>query len=580
MIFQINSSNYDIKYDIDDIEYNYEDENNLVLLDLNLSKDKSIKIKERVIEWLKFPTNQNAEDIFKGGYFILHYNKTSKALTIYRDPSGIKTGYYHLNSNGLTISTKVHYLAKKVGVKSFNNKSISMLLSLDFCFDGYTIYNDIHEFKMGMEICFVNLIIQSEKKSIIELAKKDNTLGFKENVVRLRDEINTVHANLASANNVVYLSGGIDSCVMLSALHDVVDTKDIRSVSFKVKGTDQDETVYAQSIAKHLNVPCEIKEIDPFKPVSLDYFENTILKMNNPYIGCWIFTPEGELNETFFAGQDTRLHTPDVHNIDAFVFDLYINKRKLPLSNLSENIFSTVHKKLNLERSSSKPLKHLDRLSAVGNPEKYLLKYIFKFKEQLKGTSLEDNAKELKEFFNLSGNITNKRHLYNEIVRIKWGEQYTDDIRYMQDMARISSTYIAMPFYDKQLSEFSSSIPFEYASMFEQGKDTFTNSNVRVNKIILREAYKDKLNPDVLYRKKAVSITNFLLFEGSIGKNVYKIIKNDLNSNHSFIKHYGLEKLVLPFQSKKNGWEIEDQNYLMKIYYISTLCVYFKNILI
>src|SRR5690606_35400260 len=119
----------------------------------------------------------------------------------------------------------------------------------------------------------------------------------------------------------------------------------------------------------------------------------------------------------------------------------------------------------------------------------------------------------------------NKRHLYNEIVRIIWGEQYTDDIRYMQDMARISSTYIAMPFYDKQLSEFSSSIPFEYASMFEQGKDTFTHSNVRVNKIILREAYKDKLNPDVLYRKKAVQLLIFYYLKVVLVKMFIKLLR-------------------------------------------------------
>lgn len=577
MIFQINSFNDDINYDIDDIDYIYEGKNNLVLLDLNLSKDKSINVQTKVEEWLKFPTNKNAEDIFKGGYFILYLKKTSKTLTVYRDASGIKTGYYYLNNKSLHISTKVHSLAKKIGVSSFNNKAVSMLLALDFCFDGYTIYNDIHEIKIGMEVCFVNLIIQSEKKSSIELTKRDNTLGFKANVVRLRDEINTVHANLASTNNVVYLSGGLDSCVMLAALDDVADTKNIRSISFKVKGTSQDETVYAKSIAKHLNVSCEIKEIDPFKPISLGLFEDTILKMNNPYIGYWVFAPEGGLNETFFAGQDTRLHTPDVNNIDSYVFDLYINKKKFPLSNLSENILSKVHKKLKLEKSSLKPLKHLDRLSAIGNPEKYVLKHIFKFKEQLKGTNLEDDAKGLKEFFKLNGNITNKRQLYNEIVRIKWGQQYTDDIRYMQDLARISSTYIAMPFYDKHLSEFSSSIPFEYASMFEQGKDTFTNSNVKVNKIILRQAYKDKLNPEVLYRKKAVSVTNFLLFEGSVGENVRKIIDYDVSSNNSFVNHYGLKEFVLPFQSKKNGWQIEDQNYLMKVYYISTLCVYFKN---
>lgn len=578
MNFYFNSLSKDIKFDCKSTEYLFENEDYILLLDLNKSKEKTSNVALNVSKWLEFPTSIKAEELFKGGYFIVYHEKKSSITKIFRDASGIKTGYYFLKNDTLLISNQLHALAKTAGVNNFNDKAIAMLLALDFCFDGYTIYEEVNEFKMGSEISFKNSLIIDETSYNIQLSTKDNTLSFNENSLKLREEINRVHKNLAGSNNVVYLSGGIDSCVMLASLDDVVDKKDIQCVSYKVKGTNQDETVYAKSIAKHLNVHCDIKEINPARDLSLQLFEDTVLKMNNPYLGYWIFAPDGDLETTFFAGQDTRLHTPDVHALDGYVFDMFIKNKTLPAGKTIASLGSNIHQKLNLGSSNVKALKHLDRLSAIGVPKDYFLKYIFKFKDKLKETKLEANVSDLNSLFQLTNNITNKRHLYNEIVKIKWAEQYTDDIRYMQDLASLSSTYIAMPFYDKQLSEFSSSIPFDYASMFKYGKDAYSNTNVKVNKIILREAFKDKLNEEVLYRKKAVSVTNFLLFEGSVGKNISTIIKQDLSSNESFIKSYRIEKIVEKFCNHSKGWNIADQNYLMKIYYIGTLCLYFKNL--
>lgn len=578
MNFQINFSNQDFNFELNQVDYLYDDKENIVLLDINISKDKKEAVNNKIINWLQSPTTKEAESLFRGGYFILHYKKQNGTITIYRDASGIKTGYYNLTKETLSVSTQLHALAKKTDITSFNDQAIAMLLAVDFCFDGYTIYKGINEFLMGAEVFFKDGLIQSEKKSSVQLAKYNNNLGFNANVTTLREEVISVHKSLVSANNVVYLSGGIDSCVMLSALHDITDKKDIKCISYKVKGTTKDETVYAKSIANYLDVNLDIREIDPFQKTDLDFFEETILKLNNPYIGYWIFSTEGDLNTTFFAGQDTRLHTPDINNIDSFVFDLYLKGISLPLNNITERLVGYIYKNLNLKSSNIKALRHLERVAKIGYPKDYIEKYILEFKQKMEGSRVEEEIKSLKTFYELPKTIKSKRHLYNEIIKIKWKEQYTDDIKYMQDIARVSSTYMAMPFYDKQFSEFCSSIPFEYVSKFENGTDTFSNSKVRVNKVVLREAFKDKLNKEVLYRKKAVSETNFLLFEGNLGENIYKTIEKDLNSKESFIKQYKLESFISPYYDKEQKWTINDQNYLMKIYYIGTLCVYFRNI--
>ncbi len=567
------------KFNAESYEYSYEDDKCILILDINQSKLKASSVENNIRVWLNHRSNHKAETLFRGGYFMVYYHKINKTIEVYRDASGIKSGYYSINKKGLFIDTHVHSLAKTVGVSDFDEKAIAMLLALDFCFDGYTIYKDIKEFKIGIQAVFNSNLECNEVITPVQLATKENTLSFNENANRLREETNSAHSSIATTNNIVYLSGGIDSCVMLAALDDIVDKKDIKTISYKVKGTTQDETIYAKSIADYLGVSFEVKEIDPKRNITVDFFQEAIIKMNNPYIGYWIFAPEGDLTTTFFAGQDTRLHTPDVHPIDSFVFGLYLKNKKLPFNKITEKLALMVHNKLNLEKSAFKGLKHLDRLSSVGNPENYILKYVFKFKPPHESPFLISKLDELKAFFELPNAMNSKRQLYNEIVRIKWAEQYTDDIRYMQDIARVSSRYMAMPFYDKQLSEFSSSIPFDYASKFEYGNDAYSNSKVKVNKLILRAAYKDKLNREVLYRKKAVSVTNFLLFEGALGHNVYQIIREDYNAKESFIKEYKLERFVEKYYNKPTGWAIDDQNYLMKIYYIATLCIYFKHIL-
>lgn len=45
--------------------------------------------------------------------------------------------------------------------------------------------------------------------------------------------------------------------------------------------------------------------------------------MNNPVFGNWIFRPHlsNDISVRYFAGQDTRLHTPSVNSVDMKVID-------------------------------------------------------------------------------------------------------------------------------------------------------------------------------------------------------------------------------------------------------------------
>ena len=572
--------NYSIKgefsYHLDHTDYYYEDDRFLFIGDFVLPKSKHLEVDKRVKNALYSDGLANPDTIFLGGFFILKYDKFLNKIDLYRDQSGIKTGYYSYNNGTLSVSSLIHKL--RFSSKGLNTLGVDMLNRFDYLFDGYTIYDEINEVPIGNSLNFDDKLQFSVTKSFkIELATEDNNLLLEENINRLRELTNQVHDQLAGTDNLVYLSGGIDSCVMLGALHDVCKPSEVRSVSFRVKGTDFDETFYAKRMADHLGIDLEIKESDPSKIITLDEFENVILGMNNPYPGYWIFKPEPSTETVCFAGQDTRLHTPDINTFDQWVFSRFMNNGKVPFSNLLIHTIGAFHKLLSLNKSDLKPLRYADRLAAGLDPLCYVNDFILKMKGNPVADHIYENDNIIAREFDIDySRIKNKRQLYNEIVKVKWRQQYTDDIRYLQDMARMNNAIIAMPFYDYKLAQFSSSIPFHWATKYVSGSDKFSEEPVKVNKFVLREAYKDKLPESVLYRKKAVSPTLALFFNGPLGSVVRKVVEQDLKESSSFIKNFGYTTFAHKYLSR-TVWQVRDQEFLNKVYYMAALCVYHKN---
>lgn len=580
LFFELNRVTDEYHFEVDNLNYFVENDKILILCDCVITKDKDV---ESIL------TNTPKEGIydyfvshFAGGFFVLVFDKTNKETRLYRDESGLKTAYYGVNANLFMVGTNVHEVYKRFNSsKGFSKLSIDMLLNLEFLFDGYTIYNGIKELLIGAELIVTKGVENPGiNKRVLSFANKDNNLSLEANVKKLRELTNQTHQKLSSDENVVFLSGGLDSCVMLAALYDTVGKDKIRNISFKVKGTKHDETVYAKSVANHLGTSIEFIEVDPNDEISVDKFERIVLSMNNPYIGYWIFNFSGNPNQKFFAGQDTRLHTPDVNKYDSFVFSTILSGTPIPFGKAIHALGKKIHSSFGWNKKENKALKHFHRVSGILSKEQYIENYIFRLEKARFSNLPNDSYEEIKKLIAVDfTNVDSKRQMYNEIVKIKWKEQYTDDIRYIQDMSNLNNTYTCLPFYDMELSKFSSSIPFKYASYFIKGTDRFSSEEVNVNKYVLREAYKDVLNEEVLYRKKAVSMTNFLLFQGGLGKVIKKVIEIDVASKDSFTKANGLFDFVQPILEKES-WKLEDQTYLLTVYYIACLCVYNKHVVV
>ncbi len=565
-------------------EYLFETPRLLWIIDTNLTRDKEQGLRA-AIETMAEPDCEKLETLLNGNFFAAVLDKEQQRLTLLRDPSGVKTGYFSVDGTELFVGSIMHEVANARSSVDFHPEAVHQLLYSGYLLDGYTLYADVQELTMGTTLVLDGQFrpLHREKVSI-RLAERDNELSPEQNFRMLREESRKAHEGYVGPANRVLLSGGLDSIAMLICLDDLQLGDRLDSLSFKVKGTTQDETVYAQSIAQHLGIENQVLEINPDDVANFEGFEETLLRMNNPYFGVWIFGNfRGTPHQMFYAGQDTRLHTPALNEVDKWAFALlpYQNRFWMrfvaqPLARLAGNFM----KLLGWPNSKNRILKNLYKATHIFDLKRYLRKFYLKLDPEkiaaagLPTTFYSDFEKHFE--FDLDS-IPTERALYNKLVELKWKEQYVYDMRYLQDVARINQTYIAMPFYNRRLAEFSSSIPFRLATKPMVGQDRFGEKKWIVYKYALRHAFRDKLNDLTFYRAKAVSNTLHQLFNGVMGQKVRSLLIQDLANPRSLIQRFQLQAFVQRFLHT-DFWEMEDSSYLMTIYYIGALTVYNRHI--
>ncbi len=576
-----------VHYRLDEDEYEYVDDRFVILADTIIDKSRADQfdtVANKIARSLAADSPFPAATL--SACFLIVLDKQAGTIRLLRDPTGIKTGYYCLSNDAVYISTCVYEVASAAGVREFNEDAIYQVLYVQYTFDGDSYYQSVEEIRMGNRLRFdADLKMTLEHDGAIVLADKDNPHNFDRNRQLLRKNIVDAHREHVSARNVVLLSGGLDSAVMLGSLHELVPHGSLRAVAFRVKDTEEDETVYARSIAGCLEVPLEIVTVDPQDPHLLDDFLPTVLRMNNPYYGVTVLgkIPNPDLSETFYAGQDTRLHTPDINPIDKLAFKLFFARRRPRLA-VFVRLLGWVAQLFGFLGSSaarSKWRRAIKMTCDAFDTERYILKYFFgcdrRFLRTI-GVPLHhwDN---LRKHLHIDlSYITNPRQLYNEIVKIKYREQYTDQIRYIQSLARVCGIYIALPFHNAALAEYCSSIPFDQATQFGVGQERYSKQKTIINKLLLRRAFRDKLNDKVYYRKKAVSSSLHLLFNGVLSGFIGEIVRDDLSASNSFLKKHQLERLVARFLRGKR-WQASDEKYLYRVYYMAMFCIYNKHIL-
>lgn len=521
---------------------------------------------------------------------IIAFNKVSNEIIVQRDESGLCSLYYFLNANELVFSSVSLKIAQRFHL-FLNKSSIQQWLTFDFLWDGQTLYHGVNQVLVDQRLKFdSDLKLVANEKTEIKFSDQENSGSETDNFKTLRREIVEAHQLYIREKNIVFLSGGIDSVAMLIAVDDLVEKARIESHSFKEKSTEKDETEYAQSISDHLGTKLKIIERDVTGEIDHALFKKKVCDLNNPYPGIWTFANQvkNDSREIYFAGQDTRLHTPALNSIDLLAFKLFttfsrlaflrkvINIPMLPVQSLfnfliRNNIFT------------SRIFRGLRRASYISNTEEYLLRFYFKCDyDMMKQLGIpKDCFETARKNYKLDlRNIFTSRGLYNYVISVKWPEQYVNDIRYMIDMVKQEGGRLAMPFYNRKLAFFSSTIPFNLSTRFIEGEGAFSDKKVAINKFVLRQALRDKIDDKSYYRGKGAPSTFHIIFNQALAPILKQILERDKSNRDSLVKRLKLHDLVQPFIDRRGNFDVETggYSYLLKIYNLCCLILYAEEV--
>jgi len=515
-------------------------------------------------------TNDWMTSFIGGHYAIVLWNVNNLSTWLIRDIAGAKTIYYSTNHDVITVGNALYDF--KVP-RSLNIEALRRKRKLCYLIDGDTFYHEISEVKMGNVVTFdeLNMPIISHNFGL-KLLKYDSLDTTEECVKLLRQNIIDVHENMASNSNIVLLSGGIDSSVMLASLNEIKTAHmDLRAVTFKLKGTSEDETPYARDVAERFGTKIESIEVDPNCKSMVEKFETEVVQMNSPYHGALIY---GNLSagrdSCYFAGQDSRLHTPAINWIDNLFFD-YVEKSQFQSLYSSAKNKSAFFTKIldGLSRSNHRSIRGLARLGYFWDPQEYVRKYMLGAENKGSGI-VEYEVINNSKLFKVE--VSSQRDLYNQITEFRWGTQFTSDMHYLQDMAMFNETNMCLPFYDIRLARFSSGLPFKKATAFDKGTSQFDSMKVeKVNKFFLREAFKTDLPLHLASRQKAVSRTLYLIFNGPLGQYIRDIVHQDSQkAKDSIALVLGYSKVATWFLNRRR-FDPQDERLLTDVFQLSCI---------
>jgi len=520
-------------------------------------------IRQLLEDPIKFLNHIDAE------YSFCLFLKNDNKLFLARDKMGMRNIYYFIEDDTIAISSNVFNLLAKKKHRKFSSNGVTQYLLFEFIKDPYTLFDDVWGVERGQLVEIdINKNIKAEKslfrKRLYEI-KEANFSDENKISTQLRNHITRAHEKRMSKNNCVLLSGGIDSTVMAIALKNDLNDSNLHALTFDTIGAEQSEVEYAEFVAKKLNLDHQVVKVDPYKDIDLF---NLVDRANFPYIGSIMLSTSMEkigshIPFNFFAGQDTRLHTPALHELDIF----YLKYLKSPALNKIIQAISPLYKGL-IGNNTKVKRKLYSRLNSLGDRKTYILENLFHYHPNsilLEGGNRcsENNFLALKNELNIPG--TGLRTLYNSIVEMAWSWQYDDDIAYMSNNIEHYGFNSSMPFYDIELSEFAASLPMDLALKRTKGMSGYGYKSKRVNKYLLRVAYQNDLPEEIIYRDKAVAVTNHIYLNTVMKSYISDLFQEPKIRTTQVYEELNLSRLIELALKNNGNWKLEDYMSVVEI---------------
>jgi asparagine synthase (glutamine-hydrolysing) len=439
-------------------------------------------------------------------------------LLLARDRFGQKPLYYSYLNNLLIFASEVKAIAAHPEfTKTLDLNSLSDYLQFEYLPQDKSIYKNVNKLLPGHY-----LIFNQNGKSINKYwdVNFDNSSAYNklpENElceILLEKFKKAVNYRLMSDVPLgVFLSGGVDSSVIVATLFEMMPSKNIKTFSMGFEEESFDESSYAQKVANIFNTDHHHQKLT--SKSMLDILPEVIDKIDEPFADASIiptyllskFTRNyvtvalgGDGGDELFAGYD-----PFLANYWAEKFKLLPKSVTNKIVNPLVNLMPVSEKNMSLDFKAKNFLKYVYE-SPVFRNQLWLGSFSAKEQKQLLNFSLDYKPLNLlKVPDNLSKNSSLLWHYQKYYL--------PEDILTKVDRASMMVSLEARtPFLDVEFAEFANSLSFGLK---------FKNIT---RKYIFKKAFENKLPKSILYRNKK-----------GFGIPLTKWIKNDLKKE---IEHY------------------------------------------
>ena len=425
---------------------------------------------------------EGALKYINGMFSFAMWDKLNKKLTLVRDPYGKKPLLYSINNKKITFASDLKSLEKIIDCNEINPLAVESLFKLRFIYDPLTIYKNVHKLKSGHILNFTNEKVRLTKwynlTNASESAVDKNTIS--KNIRNYFDE--AVKRRLVSDVNLgVFLSGGLDSSLIVSSLAEQGYSLPCFTMGFKGASNYYEERPQAKRLAKYYGMKhhaFEISENDVFKKIpeifnaSDEPFADTsalpFYMLSNEVSSKVKVVLTGDGGDEVFGGY--RKHLGEKWSSFPYLIPEFL--RKIIIKVLIEN------KNTHYGEISRRIRRYLMNISKDGSERQAL--WLEQINEDTIKKLLGNNIKHTKDL------LIPFRHPFkdplNAMLAADLGFSLAGDMLVKADrMSMANSLEVRSPFLDKDLVEYVFSIP---------GKLKIGNFT---GKKILKETFKNRL---------------------------------------------------------------------------------------
>ncbi|PCI59664.1 MAG: asparagine synthase (glutamine-hydrolyzing) [Gammaproteobacteria bacterium] len=435
------------------------------------------------------------------------WDKQKQQLFIARDRIGKKPLYYTQLNNELVFASELKALLKVSDIKKeINTEAVYDFFAYQYIPDPKTIYQNIYKLEPGYYLTVDKNGINKQQYWDISFAKTTND---SEQQLKKQVQDITTHCTeqrmIADVPLGAFLSGGVDSSGVVALMANIAKKNKAKPITTCSIGFDDekfDETKFAKIVAEkyhtnhheltvHQDVADSLKHIvsffdEPFADPSLvpTFFVSQLAKEKVTVAVA------GDGGDEVFAGYE-KYSIDHIENNLRNKIPSFLRKRLLPslAKGLAKINISVCQKASSLFNSLS-----VDAAMGFYITNSFIKDATWKtlVNEQTKQSLGNYHPSKITtDFYNqCDGNDHLSRILYTDMKTYLPG----DILVKVDRMSMANSLEVRAPILDHRLIEFAATVPSKFKFKVQQGKNE--------KKYLLKEAFKDYLPDDILYRKK------------------------------------------------------------------------------